>query len=186
MSSLYLPPSVSRELRERTRSFNQDVLDSIELDAGDPILIEYTLRLQEIHPRLLMVRAKDRVVPGVPMKPGYYHVLVRSEGAPWSVSPVEGAAGEFAAPTSRVLEKIAAGDLRERRNLERFDRHAKAEMADNDADQARAKQERKQHLNDLIKTYTQTSVSVTDATPWRQNQAGHQHGGRQGGQGGRG
>lgn len=167
--TIYLPPRVSRELAERTASFNQDILRSIEIDSTDPLLLEYTLKLQAIHPRLLMVRALEHVIPGVPMKPGYYHVLVRSEGAPWSVSVIEGAIGEFVEPTSRVLEKIAAGDMHEQRNLDRFAAHERDEREAEKRDQVRARDERQDHLQELVNAYTRTSVSTTDAIPWTQN-----------------
>jgi hypothetical protein len=170
MSSLILPRSVARDLHERTVSFRADVLASIVTDDSDPLLSEYTRRLQAIDPRLLLVRAQETVVPGVPMRPGYYHLMVDNGlDAPLSVSVIEGADGEFCEPTSRVFDKLFAGDMREQRNLDRW---AAAEHERHDAverDKQRDRQERREHLRELVTAYTETSVSLSTARPWTQN-----------------
>lgn len=177
---IYLPRSVQNELRERTRSFYEDVIRSIEVRPDDALLLEYNAKLQAIDSRLMMVRARETVVPGVPMKPGYYHLLCSGaeRGVPISITVIEGANGEFTEPTSRVFEKLAAGDMRERRNMERFALHEAGERAAAEREQQTVREERRQHLSELVKAHTETSVSLTDATPWRQNQAGHKHGGK--------
>jgi hypothetical protein len=161
-------PKISPELAERTKSFNEDLIRSID-PAESPVLHEYRRRLQAIHPRLTMVRARERIVPGVPMKPGYYHVLVYSETAPWSVAVVEGELGQFVEPTSRVIEKVIAGDMTEQRNLERFARAQNDEHAANAREQQRVNEERRGHVKDLVNAYSRTSVSMNDDTPWTQN-----------------
>jgi len=168
MPHIYLPPRLERQLAERTASYNADLLRSIEI-GEDPILVRFSELLQQIHPRLLLVRARETIVPGVALKPGYYHILVKSEGAPWSATPIEGADGEFIVPTSRVFQKLAEGNMRERRNLERWARNQLGEHDANEREKLRDREERKDHLNDLVKAYTQTSVSMTDARPWTQN-----------------
>jgi hypothetical protein len=154
----------------RRDSFRHDVLRSIDLTDEDPLLLDYCVRLQAFDPRLLLVRARDEVVPGVPMKPGYYHLLIdNGAGVPLSVTAIEGANGEWCEPTSRIFEKLVAGDMRERRNLERFarieaDRHGAVER-----EKAQDRSERRDHLRELVTAYTETSVSMTDARPWTQN-----------------
>jgi hypothetical protein len=121
----------------------------------------------------LQVKAREEVERGVPMKAGYYHLLIdNGPGVPLTVTVIEGEHGEFCEPTSRIFEKLMAGDMTERRNLERFarteaDRHAGVER-EKHTDRA----ERREHIRDLVKAYTQTSVSMNRETPWRQNQAG--------------
>src|SRR5262245_19008601 len=97
---LFVPPTVAYELAQRTLSFREDVLRSIELDDSDPVLREYTARLQAIDPRIIMVRAREHVVPGVPMRPGYY-LLLQDSGmtVPLTITPITGEHGEFAMPT---------------------------------------------------------------------------------------
>lgn len=173
MSRLILPRSVERELQARRDAFRHDVLASIQLENREPLLLEYCARLQAFDRRLMLVKAREEVVRGVPMKPGYYHLLVdNGPGIPLTVTVIEGADGEFCEPTSRVFEKLMAGDMTEQRNLDRFarteaERHASVER-EKQADRA----ERREHIGDLIKAYTQTSVSMNRDTPWRQNQAG--------------
>lgn len=181
MTRLFLPPSVSRELRERTQSFNAAVRASVrDYDATDPILREYNQRLADYDPRLLMVRASDRIVPGLPMKAGYYHIIRDNSetGAPDTVMIVEGEHGEFVVPTSRVFEKLAAGDLHDDRNLRRFLEHQQAEHDRVEREKQADRAERREHLGELVDAYTRTSVPGTGVGPWRQNQKGHEHGGR--------
>jgi hypothetical protein len=174
--TIFLPPRVARELAQRTLSFRADVLASIDLDDTDPVLREFTARLQAIDPRVIMVRAKPKVVPGVPMAPGYYHLLIdNGTTVPITVTVIEGEHGEFVQPTSRVLDKLAAGDLRQDRTWRRFDATRKLEAAAIERERVHDREERIDHRRDLVNAYTRTSVSTTEATPWRQNQAGHNH-----------
>jgi len=178
MTGLWVPPSVAPWLRDRTRSFREDVYRSIDL-GPDALRDEFTERLQRIDPRIIMVRALPNIVPGVPMRPGYYHLL--QDGGlslPLTITCIEGEHGEFVYPTSRVFERLHAGDMRERRNLERFARIEAEKQAAAEREQQRDREERIEHRRDLVNAYTRTSVSLNDETPWRQNQAGHRHGGK--------
>jgi hypothetical protein len=158
MSGLYVPPTVAYELAQRTLSFREDVAQSIRFDDGDPILREFTQRLQAIDSRLIMVRARERVVPGVPMRPGYYHLLQDcGVSVPLSITVIEGEHGEFVYPTSRVFDKLAAGDMRQDRNLERWMRAKKAEYEANEREQRDNHDERVEHRTDLVNAYTRTS-----------------------------
>ena len=82
----FSPPNVARELRDRTLSFNAAVRDSVrDYDPVGPRPRASSIRsLAHIDPRLLMARARDQIVPGLPMKPGYYHVICDNSerGAP--------------------------------------------------------------------------------------------------------
>jgi hypothetical protein len=118
----------------------------------------------------MLVRALDAVVPGVPMRPGYYHLMVdNGEYAPLTVTVIEGASGEFAEPTSRIFEKLFAGDMREQRNLNRWKQAERAEFEANARELERDNEERREHLRDLVNAYTRTSISTTTARPWTQN-----------------
>lgn len=171
MPTLFIPPRVARELRQATDSFREDVLRSVVLEDTDPLLIELNRMLQDVDPRVVLVRAREAVVVGLPMRPGYYHLLRDNSdtGAPMTVLVLEGAHGEFVDPTSRILEKLAAGDMRERRNLERFKQTELDEWVANEKEKADGREERRDHLTDLVNAYTRTSVSTTDARPWTQN-----------------
>src|SRR3954468_9689430 len=108
MSQIILPAHVAREVQDRRRSFAADLWQSIDLDRFDPELEDLARTLQRIDSRLLIVRAREQVVPGVPMKPGYYHLLVRDgvTSAIPNITPIEGDQGEFVVPTWRVVEKL--------------------------------------------------------------------------------
>jgi hypothetical protein len=173
-STLILPARLAREYADRRQSFRRDVLASIVLDDSDRLMAEFCRRLQAIDPRLMLVRARETVVPGVPMRPGYYHLLVdNGPGVPLTVTVIEGKGGEFAEPTSRIFEKLMAGDMRERRNLERFARVEAERHAAVEREKARDRHERREHLRDLVNAYTRTGVSMTDARPWTQNTQPH-------------
>lgn len=170
MPGIYLPASVARDALDRQAKFRADVLSSIVLDESDPFLREFTLKLQAFDPRLMLVRASETVVPGLPMKPGYYHLLIdNGPGIPLSITVIEGEYGEFCEPTSRLFEKLMAGDMREVRNLTRFARAARDEYAANAKELADDRAERRQHLKELVDAYTRTGVSMTTARPWTQN-----------------
>jgi len=166
---LVLPPRLTRELAERTASYNADLLASLALDDPDPLLERYSEQLRRIHPRLIMVRAREQIVPGVALRPGYYHILVRTDSAPWNAIPIEGEDGEFVVPTSRVFQRLAEGDMREQRNLERWARNQERDHAAAEREKAHDREERRDHLKELVNAYTRTSVSMTNARPWTQN-----------------
>jgi hypothetical protein len=171
--SLILPRRLATEYADRRQSFRRDVLASIVLDDSDRLMAEFCRRLQAFDPRLVLVRAREEVVPGVPMRPGYYHLLVdNGPGVPLTVTVIEGEHGEFAEPTSRIFEKLMAGDMRERRNLERYARVEHDRFASVEREKARDRVERQDHLRELVNAYTRTSVPGTGAGPWTQNQAG--------------
>lgn len=179
MPSLFIPPRVARELAGKTLKFREDVFKSILLDDSDPILREFTQQLQRIDPRIVMVRANMHPEPGVPMRPGFYHLLIDNGlSVPITVTPITGEDGGFAEPTSRVFERLLGGDMHDRRNLERFARVERERFEAVEREKARDREERIEHRRDLVNAYTRTSVSTTKAAPWRQNQAGHEHGGR--------
>jgi len=169
MAQLFLPPRVARELAQRTLSYRADVMASIDLE-GSRHLLELAMAVQRVNRHLLLVRARDQVVLGVPMKPGYYHLLEdkgSESSAPISITVIEGPNGEFVEPTSRVLEKIAAGNAKERRNWERWEEIKRGEKAANDREQANNNEERRDHLRELVNAYTRTSVSMHG--DWTQN-----------------
>lgn len=167
----FLPPQVSRALAQRSRSFRADVLASVVLEDSDGLLVEINRQLRARDPRLLLVRAREAVVLGVPMKPGYYHLLRDNSdfGAPMSVTVIEGEHGEFVEPTSRVHQILDAGDLHERRNRERYALLERAEHDRVEREKQRDRAERREHLRDLVDAYTRTTVSMTDVQPWTQN-----------------
>jgi hypothetical protein len=173
MNTLLLPRRYERELQDRRDSFRHDVLRSLDLDDQDTLMVEYTRKLRAFDRRLMLVRARDEVVPGVPMRPGYYHLMVdNGPDVPLTVTVIEGANGEFCEPTSRIFEKLMAGDMNSRRNRERFAKLEAEGFNANEREKVRDRIERRDHLRELVKAYTETSVSMTNARPWAQNTQG--------------
>lgn len=167
---LIVPGRVARELAHKTLKFREDVFRSIVLDDGDPLLREFTEQLQRVDRRIIMVRANQHVVPGVPMRPGYYHLLIDNGiSVPITVTPITGEDGGFCEPTSRVFERLLGGDMHDRRNLERFARVERERFAAVEREKARDREERRDHLKELVNVYTRTQVSMNDARPWTQN-----------------
>jgi len=167
MTQLYLPPSVMAAERLR---FAADI--DARVDRDDPVALRFTRLLQAHDRRLIMVRAKDTIAPGTPLKPGYYHLIVRNDNAPLSVFPVEGANGEYVEPTSRVFTRLAAGDMHNPavyREMVQKDRRRDAEV---ERDKKLRKEQRRDHLRDNVNAATRTSVSMNRDARWTQNASG--------------
>jgi hypothetical protein len=58
--------------------------------------------------------------------------------------------------------------MRERRNRDRFGA-ARDEYDANEREQEDNRRERREHVRELVKAYTQTTVSMNTARPWTQN-----------------
>lgn len=168
MSNLWIPPTVSRELQEKTRANDAELLSMFHTDGG--ILTFWTRALKRIDPRLSLAQAKENAEgPGI--RPGYYHVLRRNEGAPMWRMPLCGPNGEFIEPTEQMLQDLEASDLQNGRAVhDRQRADAKAQAA-KEAQKAQDTAERHEDLNDRLAAITKTRVSMTDV-PWSQNVKG--------------
>lgn len=170
--TLYLPPAVAEAERRR---FAADVLRNVTIE--DTRARECTAALQHIDPRLFMVKAHDKIDPGTPLMPGYYHILRRNENAPMSVFVVHHD-GAYVEPTSRIFDRLAEGDLhdprvfREMRDLDRK-AHEQGER-----DHARDHADRRQELRERVNAATRTQVSLDGTLPWTQNSSGRTRNGR--------
>jgi hypothetical protein len=125
---MWVPPKYVQAREEFEHEMRQRVAYG-ELERVKGILDEFNHELRRIDDKLEMVRAPaDCGLTG--MKPHYYHVVRWNEGAPPTFIVVEGENGEFVEPTSRVFEKLKAGDLWDPANMRRIrQRHANAEAA---------------------------------------------------------
>ena len=166
MTHFYIPASYYAEERRR---FEADLHARVILD--DPRALEWTARLQAIDGRLLMVKAKDDILPGTPLRAGFYHVLRHNETAPTSVFPVH-ADGAYIEPNSRVIDRLFAGDLSKR------DVYAQVTQADHrrdrqvEHDKELHTEQRKHHLRENVNALTRTSVSMNRDRRWTQNASG--------------
>jgi hypothetical protein len=163
---LYLPPEVAAA---RRREFAQEI--DKRCDLADPLARHFTKLLQQINPRLMMVRARELIAPGTPLIPGYYHLLCANDDAPLSVFAVN-ENGAYCEPDSRVFERLAAGDLHDPRTMRRYrDMQREAQRAD-ERDAQRADEERREHVRDLVNAATRTQISTDRTRPWTQNASG--------------
>jgi hypothetical protein len=107
---IWVPPKVSKELRANRAQMDADIIASLE--PGDPPE-PWNSELKQLDPRLYLARAKGHIRPGLPMKPGYWHVLRDNSDrdAGLSVTPIEDAIGGFAEPSSRLIEMMRQNDL---------------------------------------------------------------------------
>ena len=164
--SLYLPPWV---VERRRREFEAAVLRNVTVE--DPRAREYTRLLQQVHPDLFMVKARDKITDDVPLRPGFYHVLKRNPDAPLSVLEVH-ENGRYCEPDSRVFDRLAAGNLRERRVRDELDRRDRAEQDRITRDRARRDDDRRAHLREAVNAAVRAQVSMSRDRPWSQNVAG--------------
>ena len=166
MPELYLPESV---LAERRAVFAAEITARCEPSA---LADAYSELLQQVDPALCMVKARQLISPGTPLVPGCYHVLRTNPGAPMSVFPVTDEHGAFVEPTSRVLDRLRAGDLRNRDVYRQVTEAPRRQHEAAERERERDNAERREHLSELVDAYTRTSISTNRDSPWTQNQAG--------------
>lgn len=170
MSRLWVPPKVSRELREQSDEFQAQVLGMVGRFHG--VMKHWTDRAREIDPRLECIFAPpSQKSEEAGMVPGRYHWLrVSDPGVPPTIIPIEHPdTGGFTEPTEWHLEQLRAGDLqnpravRDRQRVEMEAKHAEERTKE------REREERWEELRDRAKAAWATSVSMTDARRWTQN-----------------
>lgn len=171
--ALILPEHVQRRLDlEKRREFEARILRNVTIE--DARAREYTAKLQAVSPDMFMVKAHDNVDLGVPLRPGFYHILVRNQDAPLSVMEVH-ENGRYAEPDSRIFDVLAKGNLRERRVRERLEQRDKQEQDDIEKDRRTTNENRRERLKDIVLSATRAQVSMNRDTPWTQNANGRRH-----------
>jgi len=163
---LLLPDHVIKRQRQE---FEQRILRCVTIE--DRRAREFTRALQHISPDMFMVRAKDTVDADLPLRPGFYHILVRNPDAPMSVLCVH-ENGEYAEPDSRIFDVLARGNLRERRVRERVAQRDREEFEAGEKELQTANENRRERLHDIVKSATRAQVSMDRTLPWTQNSQG--------------
>lgn len=166
MPSLYLPPSIVADERQR---YAADLLSRV--DTADPVAQRFTALLRRIDPLLRMVRAKERIEPGTPLVPGYYHVLRFNEHAPISVFTLHDN-GAFAEPNSRVFDRLAAGDLHDPRVMRALKDVPRQAALEAERERNRERVVRRDELRDRVNAAVRTQISMDTSVPWTQNAQG--------------
>lgn len=168
MPSLWVPPTVSRELQQKTMEHRAELMAAARRDAT---LDYWDRELQKLDPKLFMIKAADDAqVPGV--KPGYYHVIRDCSPAPPAILPIVGDEGEFVEPTSRLLDVLRAGDLQNERAMEARRKQDEESARRRLRDKQRGHEERVEEMMDRWRSVNQTSVSMNRDAAWTQSANG--------------
>ena len=166
MSELLLPPHI---VHQRRREFEARILRCVTIE--DARAREFTHKLQLISPDMFMVRACDTVDADLPLRPGFYHILIRNQDAPMSVMCVH-ENDQYAEPDSRVFDALARGNLRERRVRERLEEQEHERFASEEKRLAEANENRKERLKEIVDSATRAQISMDRTLPWTQNSQG--------------
>jgi hypothetical protein len=164
--TLFLPPHVVAQQR---REFEQRILRCVTVE--DPRAREFTETLQKVSPDMFMVRAHDTVDADLPLRPGFYHILVRNPDAPMTVMTVH-ENGEYADPDSRIFDVLARGNLRERRVRERLAEQDRELQDAIDTERRTRNENRRERLTEIVKSATRAQVSMDRTIPWTQTSNG--------------
>ena len=166
MSDLLLPPHIVRQQR---REFEQRILRCVTIE--DARAREFTQKLQMISPDMFMVRAQDTVDADLPLRPGFYHILIRNPDAPMSVMVVH-ENDRYAEPDSRIFDVLARGNLRERRVRDRLAEVEREQREAGEKELQTANENRKERLTEIVKSATRAQVSMDRTLPWTQSSDG--------------
>ena len=113
MADLWLPPGVTQEMHQNTQRFNAGLLERLQ---GQPKLDRFDYELRRIDPYLSLFQAPEDPAAGrgLPIRPGFWHLLRQNPGAPWSVMTIEGPEGEYVDALqcpSAVFDQLRKQDL---------------------------------------------------------------------------
>ncbi len=173
MSKLWVPPRVSRQFEEERMAH---VAKVAMLTVYQDEMRAFNVELQQIDPYLELVKAKETVEPGSALRPGFWHIIRHNPGAPVSVMKVEGPDGEYIEPRDNITAIWSM--LTEWMDLQNpaveFRRRQREHEATLAAErmEAREREDHNAETVDRIKAALCTSVSMTKARPWHQNQFG--------------
>jgi hypothetical protein len=168
-SSLFVPPSVARELLDERLQFIQTLIRAC---AKDHICHEWDRELQRLDERMEMFKAPEQLVIGMPLEPGFYHLVRWNETAPPSVTPVRGEHGEFRVPDSGLLDKLRSLDLQNAQVVARHKLEQARAQATHERDKLNRRQARQGDILERWHAVSRTQVSMNTDTPWAQNAAG--------------
>jgi hypothetical protein len=171
MSKLWTPPAVSRELEQVAYESNAQIAGAVSHLKGR--LDYWNAELRKIDHRLEMVWFDEtaKEIPGV--VPCRYHIIRKNEApSPWSVIPIQTAAGEYVEPDSGVFEMLLRDDMWSASAQRERDRHRRLAEAAKARQAERETEERQQEIYERVKAARDTFISMSRDTPWTQNAAG--------------
>lgn len=169
MPALWLPPEVSRELRDHTASYRAEVLKMIE--TAGPVQAAWNPTLQAKDPRLSMIRAKESA-NAVGLIPGYYHLMMDGEGVPLTFLAIRNPDGSFTEPSHRTLTWLSEADLQNPQVIRERDAQMRSLEERTAKDRAAIADEVTEEAEERWAAATRTQVSMNPDTPWSQNASG--------------
>jgi len=170
MSQLALPPHVQRQIDlENRRKYWAKLKRNFTIE--DPRCQEYTRKLQDLSPDLYLVKANDTVEWGVPLRPGFFHLLAIPHDAPPFVTPLTNGDG-YAEPGDWIFRVLARGNLRERRVRDAIRAEQDADQRDIVKEKQALKDARMERVKDIVNSATRASISMNTSVPWTQNAQG--------------
>lgn len=154
IDSLYLPGRAAQEIaRDRAEI-------ALQYYSVKGTLDHYNRELKRIDERLELVRAKDQVEEGSPMKAGYYHILLHAPGHPTTVLPCEYDDGSYREPGSWMFPYLEEQDMWNDR-ARRASRNRQERIRDAEARQKeRERQDRVDDFNERWKSANSTQIHV--------------------------
>ena len=171
--SLWVPPKVARELVEEREQFNSQMDEMAHQWSAMETMREFNHELKRIDELLELIFVPLHAdVSGSPCRPGFWHVLRRNAGAPWSVIVLEDERGLPVEPTSRVFEKLKQSDMWDHRSRREQDRMGRLAQEAEDRRKVREREARQGELEERVLAATRTQVSMNTDMPWSQNAAG--------------
>ena len=178
--SIWVPPKVDRELRERTREHTAEVFAMMQRFRG--VMSYWTDRLRrdlnDEHLEVIFM-PPNATAPGY--VPGRYHVIRHDPfgGAPHPL-PIQNEQGGFMEPCQAVVDRLKENDLQSLAAREA--RRREAELAERSAERAKENEqgERAEEIKDRWNARTRTFVSLDRSAPWSQNVKGRKGAKRRG------
>lgn len=167
---MWVPPKVSRELERERDEFNTQMGEMARQWQALSTMREFNHELKRIDDLLELVFVPEGAdVSGSPCRAGYWHVLRRNAGAPWSVIVVEDGQGQPVEPSSRLFEVLRRGDMwnhRSQREKARMERRAQEAE---ERRKVREREDRAREITERVQAATRTQVSMNTSMPWTQN-----------------
>ena len=175
-ADLWLPPTARREpkvaenLVENRKDYTAQLRELLYLEGG--VLDEWNRELAKMDRFLQLAQAMEDIPAGFPLVPGYFHLVRWNVNAPPSCTAIHGPDGEFAYPTSRMLERLRESDLQNRAAVEarrvEVENTARAE----EREKTRQREDRREELFGRLRSAREVQISFDPGHAWTQNTAG--------------
>lgn len=166
-TGLWTPPAVQRELVERRHQYAANLVHMMQMKHTMDF---FNKQLQEIDPYLQLVKAEEHVEAGIPLRPGFWHIVRHNPGAPPSVMTIEGEKGEYIEPNSRLFTLLQKNDMWNSNSLKEENRKRRKLLEAEERQKQREREARQQEMFERVQAATRVQVSMLPN--WSQNVAG--------------